>query len=369
MSGRSVHVGRRLAIALCLAGCLALVGSAASLARNPPGPAISRLPETAAPLPPPDVRVSQPALQTRSALISGHIHGRPRGNGSTFQSPAARRAPTPIWAYFPYPANAPYWQYLPITTDCDGPGVVFRSDFPSKAGGPRRSFHAYVPPCYGHDGRAYPVLYLFHGSVQTDSQWLDLGLAHYLDTDIANEVLPPAIVVMPFNDQTGNKTSGGVGSVEDILVDDLLPFVEDNFCTWREPAGRAIGGISRGGYWALEIAFRRPDLFGAVGGHSSQLRLETDAPRYNPLATYAGADLSGMRIWLDWGEDDFLRAGPQQLHTLLAAADVPHVARVNRGDHNQAYWAEHMGEYVEWYLSGWSLERETYPPCTHIGAS
>ncbi|MEM7119411.1 MAG: alpha/beta hydrolase-fold protein [Chloroflexota bacterium] len=257
----------------------------------------------------------------------------------------------------------PELEVPPMTTDCDGTGFVFRSRFPSQVGGGPRPYSAYLPPCYGQNGRSYPTLYLFHGSIQTDSHFLDLGLAHHLDEGIANGRYPPFVVIMPFNGNLGNITSGGPKSVEAITVEELLPFVDANFCTWEDRAGRSLGGISRGGYWALMIAFRHTDLFTAVAGHSSHLRYETDGEKYNPLSTYATADLSNMRIWLDWGETDFLRTGQQQLVASLAEAGIPHDATVNGGGHNDAYWQVHLREYLDWHAAVWPRDRDFYPVC------
>jgi enterochelin esterase-like enzyme len=204
---------------------------------------------------------------------------------------------------------------------------------------------------------------LIHGSIQTDSHWLDLGLAEYADAGISSGRYPPFIAIMPYSGRLGNMTSGGPKSVEGNFISAVLPTVDNQLCTWREAAGRSIGGISRGGYWALEIAFRYPELFGAVSGHSSHLRFETDPARYNPLATYAEADLSQTRIWLDRGEKDFLRVGQDQLHESLTAADIDHVYWVNPGGHSDNYWADHLPEYLDWHLALWSHDRDSYELC------
>jgi enterochelin esterase-like enzyme len=263
---------------------------------------------------------------------------------------------------YPQPESAPYLEQPPETAPCER-GVVFRGRFPSKVAGPWREYHAYLPPCYGQDGRVYPVVYLFHGSIQNSSHWVDLGWAAYADAGILAGRFAPFIAIMPFNGQLGNISSGGSKSIEAVTIENLLPFVETNFCTLPGESGRSIGGISRGGYWALEIAFRQPELFGAVAGHSSHLRFETDPARYNPLATYAGADLSAMRIWLDRGETDFLRTGQDQLHEQLLAAGIGHEYHINPGGHSDAYWADHMAEYVDWHAAFWPRERSVYPVC------
>ncbi len=260
-------------------------------------------------------------------------------------------------------ADVPYKATPPESVPCGDHGLVFQGAITSEPSGQEVAYHAYLPPCYGLDGLSYPVLYLIHGSIQDDSHWQDLGLSAYADVGINTGRYPPFIAIMPYSGRLGNITSGGPNSVEGKIVGDVIPAIDELFCTWNEAAGRSIGGISRGAYWALEIAFRYPALFGAVSGHSSHLRFETDPARYNPLATYATAELANTRIWLDRGEKDFLRVGQDQLHDNLTAAGIEHEYRVNPGGHGNAYWAEHLPEYLDWHLALWPHDRDAYPPC------
>lgn len=307
----------------------------------------------------PATYTSAPAAPIRAGLATSEV------TLTSSPPPTALPTATPelIALSRPQPEGAPYLEKPPVTVPCEK-GLVFRSRFPSEVAGPWREYHAYLPPCYGQDSRVYPVVYLFHGSIQDSSHWLDLGWASYADAGILSGRFAPFIAIMPFNGNLGNISSGGAKSIEAVTVENLLPFVEMNFCVLAGASGRSIGGISRGGYWALEIAFRQPELFGAVAGHSSHLRFETDPARYNPLATYAEADLSAMRIWLDRGETDFLRPGQDQLHERLVAAGISHDYHVNPGGHNDAYWVEHMDEYVDWHALLWPRERTAYPVCS-----
>ncbi len=273
-------------------------------------------------------------------------------------------SPTPrIQPTFPLTITAPYLDEPPAAVPCDGDGLFFRSRFPSRVAGPWRSYHAYLPPCYGQDGRAYPVLYLLPGSIQADDQWLNLGLAWHADGGIGDGRYPPFIAIMPAANPLGNNLSGGPYSLEAVIVDELIPFVEANYCAWGDAAGRSIGGISRGGYWALMVAFRHEGLFTAVAGHSSSLRLKTDPAPYNPLANYNDADLSQLRIWLDWGEEDFLWRGQEELDRLLTETGISHQTTINPGGHNEAYWAAHLVEYLDWHTAVWPPDRTAYPPC------
>ncbi len=252
----------------------------------------------------------------------------------------------------------------PQTTECGERGFVYASQYPSGIWGSGRNYHAYLPPCYGHDGRTYPVLYMIHGSGHKDDMYIHLGLPQHVDQGIGEGRYPPFIVIMPDSGSWGDATSGGDRSVEGVTIQDLIPWVNSNFCAWDDAQGRSIGGISRGGYWALMMAFRHPHLFSAVSGHSSHLRLETDPPHFNPLGTYLLADLSQLRIWMDWGESDFLRHGQQLLHELLMNAGVAHNMKIAAGGHANYYWFEHMREYMDWHAESWPMARESYPPCT-----
>ncbi|HFQ93349.1 MAG TPA: hypothetical protein ENK32_05035, partial [Anaerolineae bacterium] len=312
-------------------GILGLVWGLAGCA----APAASQVPATAVPsaatkptrtatavsppptAPPPQQPISEPAAKTQPTRTMTAAPPPSAAFTAVPPSPTSRPSPTAVPGTptpspiprakpgFPIDTNARYLDYPPEQTECDGTGSLFRSRFPSKFGGLWRDYHVYLPPCYGQGGRVYPVLYLLHGSIQTDSHWADLGLKWYMDAGIRDGRYPPFIAIMPYNGEIGNVTSGGEGSTEEITVNWLIPYVDQVYCTWAEKEGRSIGGISRGGYWALEIAFRHDELFTAVSGHSSQLRLDVDPPPYNPLVSYADADLSDMRIWLDWGEYDF----------------------------------------------------------------
>jgi len=338
-------------------------------------PEISLMPTYAAAAQAPDVpnsdvwSLSVPTTYTASAPVWAVTAGIATGQPTEMPTPTLgvtfTPSPVPIVParFRPGDAGAPFVESPPETVSCDGGGYFFRSRFPSDVGGQWREYHAYLPPCYGHDGRVYPVVYLIHGSVQTDSHWLDLGLARVIDEGIASGQYPPFIAIMPFSGPLGNMSSGGENSIEGITVNNLMPFIERYYCTWNERPGRTIGGISRGGYWALEIAFRQAELFSAVSGHSSHLRYETDSAKYNPLATYAMVDLTDMRIWLDRGETDFLRAGQEQLHESLSESRIRHEYLINPGGHSDAYWAEHLQEYVDWHAEEWPLDRAIYPLC------
>jgi enterochelin esterase-like enzyme len=246
---------------------------------------------------------------------------------------------------------------------CTAPGRVIKGHFPSEIDGPERDYRIYLPPCYGEDDRTYPTLYLFHGGAHSDDHWDNLGIDETAGEMINEGTIPPMLIVMPYGGELANNSSGGNKSFEGLFVNELLPYIESTYCAWPEPDGRAVGGISRGGYWALEIAFRQPDQFRSAGGHSAAL-LDTDADSdMNPQETGLSNDLGDLRIYLDIGDQDWLINEISQLHDDMSLEGVPHVWHLNEGGHTDDYWSTNLGDYLDWYGQPWPAERDAYPIC------
>jgi enterochelin esterase-like enzyme len=268
--------------------------------------------------------------------------------------------------YTPAPVVTPTPKPLPTEepNSCQESGRVLVGTFPSALGADQHRYRIYIPPCYGEDERTYPTLYLFHGGAHSDDHWDYLGIDETADSLISSEEIPPLLIVMPDDGELANNTSGGPRSFESLVINDLLPYVESKFCSWPDREGRAMGGISRGGYWALEIAFRNADVIGSVGGHSASM-LDTDAgPDLHPKYTATAKDLDNLRIYLDMGEDDYLLYETQQLHEILDDAGVEHNWILREGQHNDDYWSANLEEYLQWYSQEWPEDRSLYPLCT-----
>jgi enterochelin esterase-like enzyme len=248
-------------------------------------------------------------------------------------------------------------------TPCATGGEVVRGSYASQIAGPQRAYRIYLPPCYGVDGRVYPTLYMLHGNATNDSHWDLLGLDEAATEGITAGLLPPLLIVMPDGGAIANNSSGGAYSFEGVVLNELIPFVESNYCAWGDGAGRAIGGLSRGGYWALEIALRHPAEFSGVGGHSAALVDSYAGPDLNPPSTVLSGNLGSLRIYLDIGDQDGFLGPLRQMHESMVTAGVPHTWVLNSGRHEDGYWAAHVGEYLAWYTEMWPMERGRYGFC------
>jgi enterochelin esterase-like enzyme len=267
--------------------------------------------------------------------------------------------PTPTIA----PTATPTLTPTPTATPCTIPGRIEHGFFPSAIAG-NLSYRIYLPPCYEENGRLYPTLYMLAGNTYTDAIWDIVGLDEAAEAGIQSGELPSLIIVMPYSGEKLLYTSGGPGSYETVILEDLTSYIEANYCAGTEPAHRALGGLSRGGYWSLEIAFRHPNAFGSVGGHSAALLDEFAKPDVNPQYTALSNDLGDLRIYLDIGSEDWVRENTLQLHADMVAAGIPHTWVLNEGLHEEAYWEQHVDEYLSWYSQPWSKEPTDYPPCS-----
>ena len=238
--------------------------------------------------------------------------------------------------------------------DCDEAGAITRETYLSGVSAHERKFTIYLPPCYRATDQSYPLLMLMHGSNADDSQWARLGFLNALEAAIHLGSAPPMIVLMPYGGSVANKNHFNGLSYDAILLD-LLVHVDENY---RTDGRRAIGGISRGGFWAYHLGLRFPNSFVAIGGHSPFFDSNHAEPAYNPLDLAQSLNASArLRLWLDRGTDDHAADGIERMHVILRNGRVPHEYVVYAGgDHSEASWRQFVGDYVDFYAGAFAGE-------------
>ncbi len=135
---------------------------------------------------------------------------------------------------------------------------------------PTRAVSIYLPPGYDEGEQRYPVIHFLHGFTG-DNTMLE-PMAPLLDMAIATKRIRPFIMVISDQKTTYDgsfySNSGVFGNWEDFTVYDLVQYVDNNYRTIANRNSRGITGRSMGGYGALNLAMRHPDVFGAVYGLS-----------------------------------------------------------------------------------------------------
>ncbi len=247
-------------------------------------------------------------------------------------------------------------------------GQIVTSTINSKITAAPITVHTYLPPCYDAREYTYPTLYLIHGTAFEQGGWIYDGVPRVADIQMSVGSLPPFIIVMPGADMRAGEASKyawsnwGEQSYEGFVMDELIPFVDKKYSTWASREGRAIGGISRGGYWAIQIAFANPDKFSVVGGHSPSVdKLLVGMPaNFSMLDTARSMGaLHTLRIWLDAGSDDWARFDAKKLADELDAESISYSMDVGPGNHEDSYWTSRVPDYLAFYASNWPREART----------
>ncbi|MCZ7542539.1 MAG: alpha/beta hydrolase-fold protein [Anaerolineae bacterium] len=255
-------------------------------------------------------------------------------------------------------------------------GILFEAAFASAYLEAEVTYRIYFPPCYLQTQGRYPYVILLHGleapgqTPMTSQQWIDLGIIDALERGIVQGRLPPMVLVMPDGGQAAaSNVFGRDESYENVILEEMIPALESEgsgYCLWGAPQGRVIAGISRGGFWAFEIAFRHPGVFSAVAGHSPFF--DPQVPEaYDPIALAASqpaAELNQMRIMFDHGAADYVQADVQRFFNALRNRQIEHDYIVNpSGEHNDAYWSSHVAEYLDFYGFAWPRDPYELPGC------
>jgi glyoxylase-like metal-dependent hydrolase (beta-lactamase superfamily II)/S-formylglutathione hydrolase FrmB len=169
---------------------------------------------------------------------------------------------------------------------------------PERGKGTSGSFMLYLPEEYNNTSNRYPVIYYLHGGNgnQREGKWL----MNEMDKAIKAQKMQPVIIVSVQALPIGwycNANSGakGVisGPVENVLVKNLVPYIDAHYRTIANPPGRGLEGWSMGGFGAIRLAFKYPELFGFVSSvagalidfqdeHNPQYLINTFGPATGP---------------------------------------------------------------------------------------
>lgn len=214
----------------------------------------------------------------------------------------------------------------------------------------------------GAEGEERPLLVFLHGRDGNEESGLTEEM--YAALDEQGDAAP----VVAFPDGGGasfwhDRADGEWGRY---VAEEVVAEVSERFSVDEDRV--AIGGISMGGFGALNLARLYPDRFCAVGGHSAALWRtagETAAGAFDDAADFARNDViasafadasiyAGRPVWIDAGEDDPFLPAIENFEQALETAGVDLSAHTYPGGHDSEYWAQHWDEYLRFYAGALS---------------
>jgi S-formylglutathione hydrolase FrmB len=252
----------------------------------------------------------------------------------------------------------------------------------------------YLPAGYDasaaqHPAKRYPLLYFLHG-LGDNEQTLFNGGGWTLLEDLRNQhKMGDFLIVSPEGRRSFyiNSADGAV-RYNDFFLQEFIPQIERKYRICAGRAGRAISGISMGGYGALRFAFAHPELFSAASAQSAALI--TESPQTLDSASLTGAPLAGvlapvfgkpinvahwnenspfvlakknaaalrkLAIYFNCGQDDNygFEKGAAALHEELQREGVKHEYHPYPGDHSLTYFLSHFAEVMEFHSKAFGL--------------
>lgn len=227
----------------------------------------------------------------------------------------------------------------------------------SKVTGAWRRAYVYVPEGYDTDvKRRYPVLYLQHGSGESERGWTAQGRANFiLDNLIAAGRAKPMIVVMdngyatklgaPEPAPASGGPPRGNAAFPQVVVEDLIPATDAAFRTLANRENRAIAGLSMGAGQAIQIGFANLDKFSAIGSFSGGMR------NFDPKTYFAGEAGDRVRknvrlLWIGSGDRDGAYANGKDVATKMREAGFNAVWFECPGGHEGQVWRKSLHDFA-----------------------
>ncbi|HEV7858049.1 MAG TPA: alpha/beta hydrolase family protein [Pyrinomonadaceae bacterium] len=258
-----------------------------------------------------------------------------------------------------------------------GKAPVETVQFKSKLVGAALPYNVILPVDYASPAARttrYPVLYLLHGLAGHYSDWTS-------HSKLASYAAQYHLIVVTPEGNDGWYTDSPTVSTdkyESYIVQELIPDVEGRYRTIAAREGRAIAGLSMGGYGALKFGVKYPQMFSFAASMSGALmaaswkesELKTFPWPLVPLTvkrafgpddnpTHAANDLFKLfrdlpaervpslpYFYLDCGTEDGLLAGSRELSGIFMEKKIPHEYRQLPGKHEWPYWDQQIRDIL-----------------------
>jgi enterochelin esterase family protein len=245
-------------------------------------------------------------------------------------------------------------------------GTVARRWYDSPTLNKARRLTIYTPPEYEASKDNYPVFYLLHGMGGDEEAWIALGrTAQILDNLIAQGKAKPMMVVMTNGnvDQEAAPGESPLGmykpamrlprSMEGTFEEsfpDVVKFIDNNYRTIKNKSGRAIAGLSMGGFHSMHISKEYPDMFNYIGLFSAAIM-----PNENVKSKlYENLDAK-LKIqfekkpklyWIAIGKTDFLYQANMDYRKKLDENKYPYTYYETEEGHIWKNWRIYLTEFV-----------------------
>jgi S-formylglutathione hydrolase FrmB len=272
-----------------------------------------------------------------------------------------------------------------------------------------------LPRGYKKSKLSYPVLYLCHGYTSNLHEFEYIGVPKYLN--MFDMIVVMVDVGNSFYINYAQSDDGHHNNYADHVCNDVIKYVDSHYRTIADRRGRAINGISMGGFGAISLGLSHPDLFCSIGSHSGALNMAAGfrqqmgkdasamparpqqmdtvmryrdinipgfstmkerSPKGKPFLTPEDIDKVDPfklvlqvpkenlpHIYIDCGDKDFLIAQSQDFIKLLTENNIPFQYGRSGGTHEEDYWGREIAvsmavQYTIMLRNIWGRKFEVY---------
>ncbi len=231
-------------------------------------------------------------------------------------------------------------------------GQIHMDYYTSSQTGRIKLCYVYTPPGYDAlDGKKYPVLYLQHGGGENEIGWLRQGkIANIADNLLAEGRMEKMIIVMNtgYAFRADGTSHPAVGSFEEELVRDCVPYIDGQYATIADKWHRAMAGLSMGGMQAQKIALHHTELFASLGVFSGGFVIEDKEEDYRELLCHADRFREEMDLlFVSSGTEDHFYKRTVANVDKVRAEGVPVKAYFAEGRHDWNFWRRSVVRFLQ----------------------
>jgi len=139
--------------------------------------------------------------------------------------------------------------------------------------------------------------------------------------------------------------------LDEAFVTDLVPAIDRYYRTLTDREHRAIGGLSRGGAWAIHIGLHYTDTFGRIGAHSPAIFFGDEKNILKWIRNLPAGQAPA--VYIDIGQNDSLIQSAYWFDQVLVYSKIKHTYIFQPGTHSEKYWSAHVADYLRFYAADW----------------
>lgn len=245
------------------------------------------------------------------------------------------------------------------------------------------AYSVILPEKYFETKKSYPVIYFLHGLGDNEWSWLEYGqLAQYCNKMINEDIVEPFICIMPdgFSSYYSDCHDDSF-SYQQMFINELIPYIDSHYRTIAQAGKRAVIGYSMGGFGALVLPIKYPDIFGISIPLSASIRTDaqymfeeqrgwneqwgrifggfntigkeritqyyTENSPFHLIKNKSSEQLSKVEFYIVNGDkENTLCRSNEELHMLMLEKKIPHIFNVKSGGHEFSFWRNALPEAI-----------------------